>query len=149
MCRLFFIGSGSSEQLDASCDAALIGGQGWNGAAQRFGSESCQEVAGLCQLLHETIVELQALDAYGEIARECIPENLQVPGRLGSRLAEQRRTDVSECLGHAGQRAAELRNGNVRLLQAVYQQYGGTLDCCIATRESRTYLGRLLDCSRT
>jgi hypothetical protein len=78
-------------------------------------------------------MELQVLDAYGQVARKCIPENLQVRGRQGVHLAEQRRTDVSQCLGHASQRTAEPRNGHVRLVQAVYQQQGRTLDCCIAT----------------
>src|SRR6202011_3943425 len=108
-------------------DAALVGRQGRNRAEQWLGPESCQEVASLCQLLHETVMELQTLDAYREIARECIPENLQVRGWQGLRLTEQRRTDVSERLGHTSQRAAEPRNGNVRLLQAVYQQQGRAL----------------------
>src|SRR6266566_4339366 len=105
MLVLFFIGN-TSEELDTSFDAALIGGQGRNRGQQLLRSASRQEVARLCQLLHETIMELQALDAYGELARKDIPENLQVCGRRGSRLTKQRGTDAGECLGHAGQRSA-------------------------------------------
>jgi hypothetical protein len=133
MFMVFFIGSGSSEQLDASFDAAFVGGLGRNIDWQWFGRESHQEVTSLRQLLNETIMELQTLDAYGDIPGECIPEHLYVCGWVSLRLVEQRRTDVSECLGHASQRATELRNGDVRLLQAVYQQLGGTFQCWFAT----------------